>query len=284
MFGSTKLHVRINIMSSPFLIPGQIRAGRAFLGLSQSELARRAGVAVSTVRDAEVGDRDSDPRALAKIQDTLVNEGIAFVSGGDEGGPGIRAVANRPNLVRGPTSMHKWEGVPFTIEHRGKIVTVFTSREVLDDLGGLVGSPDEATYMKTFEEHRGEILDAVALAISDRANFDNHGRLFLRWKDIEALRNPSWNVVEISKSFDETAAQEATALINQFLNEFTKRFFELGRMHGVEVYRDRSAPDSYRYYFSPRAVAVAPELLQRFQAKTLKKPDLTAPGIRRIEL
>jgi DNA-binding XRE family transcriptional regulator len=40
-------------MTTEIVIPPQVRAGRALLGWSQEDLARQAGVAITTVRDVE---------------------------------------------------------------------------------------------------------------------------------------------------------------------------------------------------------------------------------------
>ena len=62
------------------LTSGQIRAGRAFLGWSARELAKRAGVHLNTVQRIER--RDSPLRAnaesLRRIESTFGGAGIAF--------------------------------------------------------------------------------------------------------------------------------------------------------------------------------------------------------------
>ncbi|MGF6227972.1 DNA-binding XRE family transcriptional regulator [Inquilinus ginsengisoli] len=75
--------------------PGQIRAARGFLGLSQAELARAAGVSVPTIKRSE---SDSD-QALkvsgemrARIRAALEQAGIEFTNGDV---PGVRL--KKPN-------------------------------------------------------------------------------------------------------------------------------------------------------------------------------------------
>jgi transcriptional regulator with XRE-family HTH domain len=74
--------------SRPFLITTeQLRAARGLLGWSQSELAKRAGLSLPTVKRVEtgVGPRVSN-EARAKLQDALEIAGVAFL---DENGGGV---------------------------------------------------------------------------------------------------------------------------------------------------------------------------------------------------
>jgi transcriptional regulator with XRE-family HTH domain len=69
---------------------GQLRGARGLLGWSQSDLARRAGLSLPTVKrvETEKGPRVSD-QARAKLQHALEAAGIQFI---DEngGGAGVR--------------------------------------------------------------------------------------------------------------------------------------------------------------------------------------------------
>jgi len=68
----------------------QIRAARGLLGWSQSELAKRAGLSLPTVKrvEAGTGPRVSD-EARARIQKALETGGVQFISE-NGGGPGVR--------------------------------------------------------------------------------------------------------------------------------------------------------------------------------------------------
>ena len=67
----------------------QCRAARAWLDWTQQELARRAGIGISTVRDFEKGERTPIPNNLAAIVRALETGGIEFID--EEGKPvGIR--------------------------------------------------------------------------------------------------------------------------------------------------------------------------------------------------
>ena len=68
----------------------QVRAARGLLGWSQSELAKRAGLSLPTVKrvEAGMGPRVSD-EARARIQKALEMGGAQFISE-NGGGPGVR--------------------------------------------------------------------------------------------------------------------------------------------------------------------------------------------------
>ena len=171
-------------MSSPFVIPAQIRAGRAFLDWSQDQLATAAGVGLSSVRDIENQKRSSESSAANAIRQALENAGIIFLPGDETGGPGVRLAANQPNLIRRPTVVMKWEGVPFEVEWKGKNVTVFISYEALEDLGEFTATSDDE-ILRSFDKNKVRILGAVARLITDESNFDKRGRLYVRTKDFE---------------------------------------------------------------------------------------------------
>jgi ribosome-binding protein aMBF1 (putative translation factor) len=60
--------------------PEQCRAARSWLGWSQQDLAKRARVGLSTVKDFEKGSRKTIPNNLSAIQVALEAGGICFVS------------------------------------------------------------------------------------------------------------------------------------------------------------------------------------------------------------
>ncbi len=67
--------------------PDQCRAARAFLTWSQQELARRAKVGLSTVRDFEARRRKPIANNLSAIKGALEAAGIEFTNGDV---PGVR--------------------------------------------------------------------------------------------------------------------------------------------------------------------------------------------------
>lgn len=67
----------------------QVRTARAWLGISQDELAAKSGVTRKTILSFEQGRSRPQPRTIRDLQQTLEAEGIEFLF--DEGeGVGIR--------------------------------------------------------------------------------------------------------------------------------------------------------------------------------------------------
>lgn len=64
----------------------QIRAARALLGWSQTDLAARAGVSRRTLTSIESGDERVSPESIEALQAVLEGAGLEFTgSGTDEG-------------------------------------------------------------------------------------------------------------------------------------------------------------------------------------------------------
>ena len=59
--------------------PEQCRAARAWLNWTQQELASRAGVGLSTLRDFEKGERTPIPNNLAAIRRAIETAGISLL-------------------------------------------------------------------------------------------------------------------------------------------------------------------------------------------------------------
>jgi transcriptional regulator with XRE-family HTH domain len=71
------------------MTPAQCRGARAFLGMTQPELARKAGLGLSTIVDFENTRRPVSREAIEAIRIALRRAGVEFI---DEngGGPGVR--------------------------------------------------------------------------------------------------------------------------------------------------------------------------------------------------
>jgi transcriptional regulator with XRE-family HTH domain len=69
--------------------PGQSRAARALLKITQADLARLAGVGLSTVVDFERERRNVSEQAAAGMRAALEEAGIEFIPA-NGGGPGVR--------------------------------------------------------------------------------------------------------------------------------------------------------------------------------------------------
>jgi DNA-binding transcriptional regulator YiaG len=76
--------------------PEQCRAARAWLNWTQQELARRAGVGLSTVRDFEKGERTPIPNNQLAIQRAIEAAGIKLVYREDGKAAGIKADPGEP--------------------------------------------------------------------------------------------------------------------------------------------------------------------------------------------
>src|SRR5258708_15821222 len=148
-------------MKRQIIVPAQIRAARAMLEWSQEDLAEKSEVSLSTVRDVESQRRPLDTSAAAEIHRTLENAGVIFIPGSPDAGPGVRLVAGRPQVIRPPTVMTMWDGLPFAVEWQGKAVTVYVSQEAIDDLGRFRDNRPNAYYLKVFEKYLGSILNGA---------------------------------------------------------------------------------------------------------------------------
>jgi DNA-binding XRE family transcriptional regulator len=175
------------VSTTEIIIPAQIRAARALLEWSQEKLASEAGVGVSTVRDVESQRRQLETSAASEIVRTLRNEGVIFVSGNAKEGPGVRLVAGRPHMIKPPTVMSMWDGMPFAVEWCGQRINVFVSREALDDLGQFRTQQPDAAYLEVFNKFRGSILDGVAAALA-AGQANDKGQLLLTGRFISELR------------------------------------------------------------------------------------------------
>jgi transcriptional regulator with XRE-family HTH domain len=67
--------------------PEQIRGARAMLGMTQAELAKRAGVSITGLDDLEKGGADAKASTLSAIRHALESAGIDFTNGDQ---PGVR--------------------------------------------------------------------------------------------------------------------------------------------------------------------------------------------------
>lgn len=61
------------------MTPQHSRAARSWLGWSQTELAKRAKVSLSTVRDYETGRRNPIPNNVEAMRRAIEEAGIEFV-------------------------------------------------------------------------------------------------------------------------------------------------------------------------------------------------------------
>lgn len=162
-------------MAKIAIVASQIRAGRTLVDCSQQDLATAAEVGLTTLREIEAQKRPLDTVTVSKIRDALENKGVYFVPSSPEHGPGVCLRNNLPNIIRPPTTMTMWDGLPFTVEWQGQEVVVYVSEEVIEDLGGLTGKQPDSVYLEVFEKYRVAILEGVAIAMERPENFDKKG-------------------------------------------------------------------------------------------------------------
>ncbi len=135
------------------------------LDWSQEQLAEKAKVGLSTVRDYEKERRGGELGGARAIRLALEDHGVVFLSSEGDYGPGVRRIAGMPNVLRRPAKLDRWDALMFSVEWRGREIEVFVSREALDDLAHFRETRPEAEYVALFDEHRGRILKAAAAAI-----------------------------------------------------------------------------------------------------------------------
>lgn len=78
-------------MHETLITSAQLRAGRALLGLSQTELAGRVCLTLQTIKQAEAdGETRASEAALAAIRVALEDQGVIFLDADGGAGPGVR--------------------------------------------------------------------------------------------------------------------------------------------------------------------------------------------------
>jgi ribosome-binding protein aMBF1 (putative translation factor) len=72
------------------LTPAQVRAARALLRWSQTELALRSGVHVNPIKAFESEQSNPMWTTLSKLERALKKAGVDFLDGDEKTGPGVR--------------------------------------------------------------------------------------------------------------------------------------------------------------------------------------------------
>ncbi len=72
--------------------PVQILAARSLLGLSQTELAKRASIGLATLQRTEAGGSEvrGSAKTIWKLEKALEAAGIMFIDQDEAHGPGVR--------------------------------------------------------------------------------------------------------------------------------------------------------------------------------------------------
>ena len=71
------------------ITPQQIRGARAMLGMTQAELAHKAGISTTGLNNIEKGNADPKASTLKAIQAALEAAGVLFIDSNGNG-PGVR--------------------------------------------------------------------------------------------------------------------------------------------------------------------------------------------------
>jgi transcriptional regulator with XRE-family HTH domain len=168
------------------IVPAQIRAARGLVGWTQEQLATAAEVGLSTVRDIEGQRRGDEIGAISAIVRALENEGVTFVAGDKNDGPGVRISTGQPNIILRPSRMVS-DVLPFTVEWRGQRVIVCVAREPLEDFETNNFHHKDAEFVAAFEKNKRAVLDAAAKAI-DAGKVTRDGRVYLDGDDFPQLK------------------------------------------------------------------------------------------------
>jgi ribosome-binding protein aMBF1 (putative translation factor) len=72
------------------LTPAQVRAARALLRWSQTELALHSGVHVNPIKSFESEQSNPVWTTLSKLERALKKAGVVFIDGDEHQGPGVR--------------------------------------------------------------------------------------------------------------------------------------------------------------------------------------------------
>jgi transcriptional regulator with XRE-family HTH domain len=86
-----------------------LRAGRALIGLSQEELASRAGVSRQMVLRIEKAEGSVTAESIEKVRSALDAAGVVFLDGTEHCGPAV-ALRRPAGQVRSPEANEPAEG------------------------------------------------------------------------------------------------------------------------------------------------------------------------------
>jgi transcriptional regulator with XRE-family HTH domain len=84
--------INIDLIHIEMIFSPEIRAGRALLGWSQTDLAKAASVGIATVRRLEAmsGEVRGSADTLWRIQKALEDAGVQFIAADEYAGAGVR--------------------------------------------------------------------------------------------------------------------------------------------------------------------------------------------------
>jgi DNA-binding XRE family transcriptional regulator len=143
----------------------QCRAARALLDWNQDKLAESAHVGRATIADFERGIRLELMRQnMISIVSTLEAAGVEFLPETQDGaGAGVRL--RKVELQFSKEGRMLDGGILFALKFKGASHQLFVPREVLDDLGQLVGGKD-GDRVRVASEYLGLIMRAAELKLA----------------------------------------------------------------------------------------------------------------------
>jgi transcriptional regulator with XRE-family HTH domain len=87
-----------------WLTPAQCRAARGLVAWTQGQLAKKAGVSRSTVREFEKGRHELHRASAAVIRAAFQAAGIVLIEADGDLGPGVRLLNSWRPMTKGPMS------------------------------------------------------------------------------------------------------------------------------------------------------------------------------------
>lgn len=118
----------------------------------------------------------------------MENDGVVFISGDNDLGPGVRLATGRPTVLRRQMKLGRWGELMIPVEWRGNEYAVLVPREALDDFGRFREAREDSEYVRVFEEHRAAVLDAAATALGTAGRVGADRRVSLTHDDFPEFR------------------------------------------------------------------------------------------------
>jgi transcriptional regulator with XRE-family HTH domain len=168
------------------ITPTQCRAGRALVDWSQGDLAKAAGVSLSSIRDFELGVRGATPGISKGLERAFADAGVVLIPGNNNGGEGVRLALERPSLLTKPVGIRE-SVLTFGVAYLGKRVVVKLSEEALEDLASEYGLPapeNDKDALFIFEGTIDRILRSIAAKTRKPGAIQPDGVLYLLTPEI----------------------------------------------------------------------------------------------------
>ncbi len=152
----------------------QLRGARAILRIEQTALAEKAGVSVETIKrlEAQKGPLQAYFDTLYGIKRALEREGIEFLNSSEDGGPGVRVVADRNAMMIDQITHHFTRIISGALTELlgrdSEFLTRKTSVQVLEIIA--IAAARGTSYALRGQEPPSSIQSAVQGAIDNNPN------------------------------------------------------------------------------------------------------------------